>query len=328
MKHLKTYRLFETLTALTKEQKEFLNEFTTGSWSLNPQTGRVDVDGTFDCSDQSLMNLKGIEFGNVSVDFSCYGNLLTDLKGAPRTVGRSFYCNKNGLTSLEGAPETVAGAFYCYDNGITNLKGAPRTVGESFYCTNNRLTDLKGAPETVGGVFNCNWNSLTSLEGAPQKVGESFYCSNNRLTDLKGSPETVGGYFYCDKNNLTSLEGGPQTVGGYFYCDRNNLTSLEGAPETVGGDFYCDEFSTGNWTLEGKLEILKTGTEAAKTLISTIISPEALQKQIDENPTSMAVDLKGVWKTLKKTPGYEKLKFPPEYSEEAETLADLAEIGL
>jgi hypothetical protein len=286
MKHLKTYSLFESSTALTEEQKGFLNEFTWGSWSLNPKTGKVDVKGNFDCSGLALRDLKGIAFGNVSGDFSC---------------------NNNYLTSLEGAPQKV---------------------GESFYCDNNNLTSLEGAPETVGGVFNCNRNSLTSLEGAPQKVGESFYCSNNRLTDLKGSPETVGGYFYCDKNNLTSLEGGPQTVGGYFYCDRNNLTSLEGAPETVGGDFYCDEFSTGNWTLEGKLEILKIGTEAAKTLISTIISPEVIQQRIDENPASMAVELKEIWKTLKKTPGYEKLKFPPEYSEEAETLADLAEIGL
>jgi hypothetical protein len=270
MKHLKTYRLFETSTALTKEQKEFLNEFTTGSWSLNPQTGRVDVDGTFDCSDQSLMNLKGIEFGNMSVNFSCYGNLLTDLKGAPRTVGRSFKCNKNNLTSLEGAPETV------------------------------------------GKSFSCNWNSLTSLEGAPQKVGESFYCTNNRLTDLKGAPETVGGYFYCDSNKLTSLEGAPQSVEGSFFCDKNNLTNLKGAPEIVEGSFYCDEFSTKNWTLDGKLEILKTGSEAAKSLIATILSPEALQQQIDENPTGMAVDLKGVWKTLKGMPGYENLKFPPE----------------
>jgi hypothetical protein len=328
MKHLKTYRLFETLTALTKEQKGFLSRFTKGSWSLNPQTGKVDVDGTFDCSDQGLMNLKGIEFGNVSVDFSCYGNLLTDLKGAPRTVGRSFNCNKNNLTSLEGAPETVGESFSCNWNSLTSLEGAPQKVGESFYCTNNRLTDLKGAPETVGGYFYCDSNKLTSLEGAPQKVGESFYCSNNRLTDLKGSPETVGGDFHCGSNGLTSLEGAPGTVGGAFVCSINRLTDLEGAPETVGGDFYCDEFATGNWTLEGKLEILKIGTEAAKTLISTIISPEALQKQIDENPTGMAVDLKGVWKTLKGIPGYEKLKFPPEYSEEAEMLSDLDDIGL
>jgi hypothetical protein len=180
----------------------------------------------------------------------------------------------------------------------------------------------------VGGYFYCDSNKLTSLEGAPQSVGGSFYCDNNNLTSLDGAPQSVGEKFDCTDNKLTDLEGSPQTVGGNFDCSDNRLTSLEGAPQTVGERFYCDEFATENWTLEGKLEILKTGTEAAKTLISTIISPEALQKQIDENPTSMAVDLKGVWKTLKGMPGYEKLKFPPEYSEEAETLADLAEIGL
>jgi hypothetical protein len=85
---------------------------------------------------------------------------------------------------------------------------------------------------------------------------------------------------------------------------------------------------TKNWTLEGKLEILKEGSEATKSLISTILSPEAIQQQIDENPVRMAVELKGVWKTLKRMPGYEKLKFPPEHSEEAEMLSDLDDIGL
>jgi hypothetical protein len=286
MRHLKTYRIFETSTSLTEEQKGFLNEFTNGSWSLNPQTGKVDVVGSFRCSDQGLLNLRGIEFGNVSGDFLCNWNSLTSLDGAPETVGRNFYCSGNQLTSLEGAP---------------------RTVGRSFYCYDNQLTDLKGGPETVGGDFYCDKNNLTSLDGAPQSVGGRFDCTNNKLTDLKGAP---------------------RTVGGDFSCHSNKLKSLEGAPKTVGGGFVCDEFVTKNWTLEGKLEILKTGSKAAKSLIATILSPEALQQQIDGNPVRMAVELKGVWKTLKKTPGYEKLKFPPEYSEEAETLADLEDIGL
>jgi hypothetical protein len=224
MKHLQTYRLFETLTSLTEEQKEFLDRFTRGAWSLNPQTGKVDVGGNFDCSYRGLRDLKGIRFGNVS------------------------------------------GNFLFYDN---------------------QLTSLEGSPETVGGDFRCSFNPLTDLKGGPQTVGGDFLCSNN-----------------------------------------NNLTSLEGAPRTVVGGFYCHEFGTENWTPEGKLEILKTGTEAAKALIATVISPETLQKQIDENPIDMSVSLKGVWKTLKRIPGYEKLKFPPEHSEEAEMLSDLDDIGL
>ena len=307
MRHLKTYRIFESSTSLTEEQKGFLNEFTKGSWSLNPQTGKVDVDGDFSCSLQNIEDLRGIRFGNV--------------RGG-------FYCNFNQLTSLEGAPETVGKNFFCDINRLTDLKGAPQSIGGNFYCNKNQLTSLEGAPQTVGGEFDCSHNSLTSLKGAPETVGGSFYCGNNRLTSLKGAPQTVGGGFDCHVNNLTSLKGAPQTVGGNFSCSDNKITSLIGAPETVGGDFDCGRFETPNWTLEGKLEILKTGTESARSLIATILSPGFLQQQIDGNPVRMAVDLKRVWKTLKGMPGYEKLKFPPEYSEEAETLADLDDIGL
>jgi hypothetical protein len=265
MKHLQTYRLFESAESLTEEQKKFLNKFTMGSWSLNSQTGKVDVDGDFSCSLQNIEDLRGIRFGNV--------------RGG-------FYCNFNQLTSLEGAPETV---------------------GKNFFCDTNRLTDLKGAPQSIGGNFYCNKNQLTSLEGAP---------------------ETVKGSFYCQNNQLTSLEGAPEKVGGFFDCRNNQLTSLAGAPQYVGEDFYCDLFKTSDWTLEWKLEILKGKSEAAKTLIATSIPPEDLQQMIDENPTGMAFDLKGVWKDLKRVPGYEKLKFPPEYSEEAEMLSDLDDIGL
>jgi hypothetical protein len=307
MKHLQTYRLFESSTILTEEQKGFLDKCTKGSWSLNPKTGKVDVDGNFDCSGLKLKDFKGVRFGRVS--------------GA-------FYCDSNSLTSLEGAPESVEGNFDFDSNGLTSLEGGPQTVGGNFYCNWNRLTDLKGAPQNVGRSFYCNNNRLTSLEGAPQTVGKSFFCGSNKLTSLKGGPQTVRDDFYCDSNNLTSLKGAPQTVRRNFDCNDNPLTSLEGAPETVGGNFYCDEFIVKKWTLEGKLEILKGGSEAAKSLIATAISPEVIQQRIDENPTGMAVDLKGVWKTLKGIPGYEKLKFPPEHSEEAEMLSDLDDIGL
>jgi hypothetical protein len=117
-------------------------------------------------------------------------------------------------------------------------------------------------------------------------------------------------------------------VGGDFYCDSNSLTSLEGAPESVGGSFYCDAFSTSDWNLEGKLKILETGSEADKNLMATLVSPEALQKLIDQNPSKAAVSLKGVWKTLKSNPKYSNLEFPEGHSKEADLLADLTDVGL
>ena len=153
MRHLQPYRLFEAAQTLTQDQKEFLDKYTSGSWSLNPSTGLVDIQGNFNCSHEGLKDLQGILFGAVSGNFSCNGNNLTSLTGAPETVGGDFSCHSNKLTSLAGAPETVGGNFDCDSNKLTSLAGAPETVGNHFYCNSNKLTSLAGAPETVGGKF-------------------------------------------------------------------------------------------------------------------------------------------------------------------------------
>ena len=197
MRRLLEFKAFESLSGLTEEQKAWLDECTSRSWSVGPG-GKVDVQGNFDCSYQNLERFKGVKFGRVS------GN---------------FWCDNNGLTTLEGAPETVAGGFYCYNNRLTSLEGAPKVVSGNFRCNDNNLRTLDGAPEAVGGDFYCNINKLTTLEGAPESVGGDFYCSDNSLTTLEGAPKVVGGSFWCYRNNLTTLEGAPETIGGEFYSD-------------------------------------------------------------------------------------------------------------
>jgi hypothetical protein len=166
MKYLQTFSVFESQTSgtLTAEQEEFLNRYTKGTWSVNPSTGLVDVQGSFDCSNRELKSLCGIRFGTVTGYFACD-------------------CNK--LTTLEGAPQTVTGDFYCFNNKLTTLEGAPRTVPGNFYCSNNQLTTLEGAPRTVGREFSCYDNPLTSLEGAPQTVEMEFRCDNFKLNPGK-----------------------------------------------------------------------------------------------------------------------------------------------
>jgi hypothetical protein len=131
MKNLKTYKMFESAVELTPEQIEWLDKCT-DEWTINPQTGLVDVDGDFDCSEQDLTDFKDVRFGVVSED---------------------FICRNNQLTSLEGAPQDVGGDFYCHDNQLTSLVGAPQSVGQDFNCSNNQLTSLEGAPQDVGGYF-------------------------------------------------------------------------------------------------------------------------------------------------------------------------------
>ena len=191
------------MTSLTKKQINWLNKCCDSTWTLNPKTGLVDVFSDFDCSDQGLIDFKGVKFGVVDGTFDCDKNRLTSLEGAPQEVSGDFWCDNNSLTSLEGAPQKVGVDFYCRSNALTSLEGAPQEVGVGFYCQNNHLTSLEGAPLKVGGSFYCGSNALTSLEGAPQEVGGSFYCVKNRLTSLEGAPLKVGGNFGCDDNPVS-----------------------------------------------------------------------------------------------------------------------------
>ena len=222
MRHIKEFnQLFESTQELTQEQKDWLDKCVLrgsikgSTWSVNPQTGLVDITGDFWLYKGDLTDFKGVRFGNVS---------------------ESFNCSDNSLTSLEGAPQSVGDAFNCSGNSLASLEGAPQSVGGNFYCNNNSLTSLEGGPQTVNGFYNCSRNSLTTLRGAPQEVGGDFYCSHNSLTTLEGAPQWVGGYFDCRYNSLTSLKGGPKRVGSGFNCEDNPLASLEGAPQWVGGD--------------------------------------------------------------------------------------------
>jgi hypothetical protein len=140
MRHVRSYKeLFENQTELSQEQIDWLDEFVIGKWTLNPQTGLVDVKGGFNCYDQGLTDFKGVRFG----------------------VAGHFYCSYNKLTSLEGAPREVGGVFNCSDNLLTSLKGAPRKVGVSFDCSDNQLTSLEGAPQEVVANFFCFDNPVT-----------------------------------------------------------------------------------------------------------------------------------------------------------------------
>ena len=142
MKNIKRYKeLFESQTELTPEQIKWLDECTPGNWTLNPQTGLVDVDGSFYCYSQNLTDFKGVRFGVVSGSFHCYRNKLTSLKGAPQEVRGSFDCHNNELTSLKDAPLKVESDFYCGNNELTSLEGAPQEVGGRFYCPGNPVSE-------------------------------------------------------------------------------------------------------------------------------------------------------------------------------------------
>src|SRR5574343_481369 len=109
---------------ITKEQEHFLNKCTNGTWELNQETGLVDVDGDFICSNKGLSDFLGIEFGDISQNFNCSCNELVSLNGAPQKVSGNFYCSRNPLVSLKGAPQRVDGWFDCSNNKLVSLEGS------------------------------------------------------------------------------------------------------------------------------------------------------------------------------------------------------------
>ena len=110
--------MFESVIELTPEQVQWLDYYTNGTWTLNPQTGLIDIKGAFNYSHTSFIDFNGFNFGVVSGGFYCNNNSLTSLVGSPRSVG-SFDCSNNALTSLEGAPREVSGYFGCDNNPVS-----------------------------------------------------------------------------------------------------------------------------------------------------------------------------------------------------------------
>ena len=114
------------------------------NYTINPD-GTVDVYGSVSLYNKNLTALP-LKFGNVTSDFDCGCNYLTNLVGSPKVVGGYFNCSYNELTSLEDSPNIIDGSFACQGNKLTSLKGAPDKVNGSFSCFGNNLISFKYLP--------------------------------------------------------------------------------------------------------------------------------------------------------------------------------------
>ena len=97
VRHLVPFRVYESKTSsgLTKKQETFLNRYTQGTWSVNPTTGLVDIQGDFYFDYKGAKSFFGVKFGNVTGNFDSVGNKHQSLEGAPQEVGGRFYLHFN-----------------------------------------------------------------------------------------------------------------------------------------------------------------------------------------------------------------------------------------
>jgi len=182
MIHLNSYHLFEAATPneLTQEQEEFLDSGCGGRyWTLNQETGMVELKVHFYATNKGITDLLGIKF---------------------QTAYKDFLISNNSLKTLEGCPKYVGGRFVCSDNELESLEGGPIRVEGSYYCSRNNLKTLNGCAQKIEGSFDCSGNELESLEGGPSFVYSEYNCSNNRIVSLEGLGAVGSPYFKCSGN--------------------------------------------------------------------------------------------------------------------------------
>jgi len=228
------------------------------------------IEGSINLKELCLTELCDLSDVELTENFYCFDNYLTNLKGAPTYVGGDFLCNNNDLTSLVGSPSAVGGEFNCTNNKLTSLKGAPITVGGEFNCMGNILRNLNDLPKTIGGdllfeayikeEFPENYvRSRCEIKGTvhyfhtevdddinngeiEEEEMNHVNLTNLNLTKLPDLYKVeVTGNCFCNDNNLTDLVGAPKTVGKTFSCDGNDLTSLKGIPTSIGGGFWISK---------------------------------------------------------------------------------------
>ena len=309
------------------------------SWSINPETGLVDVVGRFNgpsVPDFKEGNLLGIKFGKVTGD---------------------FWINACMLTSMEGFPEEITENFNASNNRFENLVGGPKKVGKSYNASSNqKLTSLEGAPEEVGASFSISdCYSLTSLEGGPKRVG-SYDCNSTPIRSLKGAPIEINGPYaslsanHC--NYLSSLEGAPILVSSsrfpsYSFDSCENLYSLEGLPldreynvnlgknglkPTVLRKALNVAKETKSWivaylSMFTDPDFIKTG-KAPKDPIREKLSPANIKKEIEENGERFVVGIKSIWNDFRVKKILREIEIPEDTKADADMLSALDDIGL
>jgi hypothetical protein len=123
----------------------------------------VVVYGDIDLSGKNLTELPDYSGLVIVGNFTCAGNQLTSLKGAPIKVTGRFDCSGNSLLTLAHGPEFSGREYICAGNLLRDLRGAPKDTN-ALDCRNNPLFTFKGLPQ--------NFNCLTADAGVFYSPGD------------------------------------------------------------------------------------------------------------------------------------------------------------
>jgi Leucine-rich repeat (LRR) protein len=189
--------------------------------------------GNFDCSNQNIADLTGIEYFTNIYRLECNSNQLTSLPdlSAITTLLR-LYCHDNQLTSL---PDFSLNAslldIYCENNQMASLPDlSDNTALLHLICNNNLLTELPDLSANIDLLYlHVDNNQLTSLPDLSNNTELcELSCNNNQLKCLPDLAANTNLYdLACNGNSLPLLPDlSANTALKYIYCHSNSLKSL------------------------------------------------------------------------------------------------------
>ncbi len=219
------------------------NDFTTGSWSYNGKTVRIDYRkaGT-----------------NPGTDITAFFDPLF----AQELQKRGYIADaKNitleevkGITKLDVSGEWNEG-LRKYTGVLTSLRGIEYFESLiELMCPGNQLTTLDVSKNTALIWLSCGGSQLSALDVSKNMALTKLECHSNRLTTLDVSKNTALTDLSCFNNQLTTLDVSKNTALTGLYCD---FTPGNGAifPVTAWFDNNSipnsEYFTTGSWNYNG-----------------------------------------------------------------------------
>lgn len=359
MKHLKTFRIFESEGSpiMTPEMKRLADSMMVGI-DVVVETDRdkmsewVIEQGLQRAADEYLDSDEFREFTEASVeetdeyrervqsgeDPEKVLQQLTDKAVSDQTYWSEFL--EDGAYDVSSMEEVQGDINYLTQNGKPYFFTVP-SRWEEVPGTSIPTIDIEGQAELSdyqGSFLPFRIRDVAHGNFLPGDVMEEFQ------TDYV---ETTTGEFTFYRTRLIAIDKGPMDVDfGFFITTNPRLISLEGIRHY--DNLELEDNGLDESILKRSLDLTPGSRESIEYYQSLLQMPEfsnfddeqiqfvlerighneGIQKYIDENPEKMAVALKSVWKKIKSIDKFRDLHFPENLKGEVDLMSDLHDIGL
>jgi hypothetical protein len=359
MKHLKTFRIFESEGSpiMTPEMKRLADSMMVGidvvvETNKDKMSQWVIENGLQQVADEYLDSDEFREFTETSVeetdeyrervqsgeDPKKVLQQLTDKAVSDQTYWSEFLEDTGYDTS---AMEEVQGDInYVTPNGKPYFFTVP-SKWEEVPGTSIPTIDIEGQGELSdypGSFLPFRIRDVGHGNFLPGDVMEEFQ------TDYV---ETTTGEFTFYRTRLIAIDKGPMDADfGLFITTNPRLISLEGIRNY--DNLELEDNGLDESILKKSIDLTPGTRESIEYYQSLLQMPEfsnfddeqiqfvldrighngGIQKYIDENPEKMAVSLKPVWKKIQTIDKFSDLHFPENLKGEVDLMSDLHDIGL